>query len=492
MFTEEHLGAGDTANSVELNPLGCEDMRLDYQLKLEQNQRLIITPELKLAITLLQYSTVELIDYLQEELLNNPVLEVADGEEKEGEELPADASAQEEEFPWEDYFRDVDLDAAVKSSGSSSGGQEIQLSVENCTCGPGTMTEDLLGQLRMMRLSPRQYSIAAYLVGNLDSNGYLRGDLDELSRALGISVEEMEVVLDIVQDLEPTGIAARNFQECLMLQLMSLDNPPPLAVEIVSNYLPAAADCRHRHIAAKLGCDIGQVREAIDFIRNTLNPKPGSIFGDGVETRYIIPDIIVEKVEDDYVVIVNENSTPQLMISPFYYKLMQSGSKDEQLSSFVKNKFEKAFWLIRSIEQRRLTLFKVSHEIVNIQKPFLDQGIKQLKPLNLKDVAEKIGVHESTVSRATNNKYIQTPRGLFHLKFFFSSGLSGEGGEDFSSHSIKTYLRELIDQEERQDPLSDQQMMEILQERGIIISRRTVAKYREELSIPASYKRRNA
>lgn len=467
-------------------------MRLDYQLKLEQSQRLIITPELKLAITLLQYSTMELIDYLQEELLNNPVLEVSDSEEKESEEPLAEGPAPEEEFPWEDYFRDVDLDVAVKNPALPDNGREGQFSVENCTCESGTMMEDLLGQLRMMRLPPRQYSIASYLVGNLDSNGYLRCDLDELAVALGISIEEMEVVLDIVQDLEPTGIGGRNLQECLMIQLMSLDKPPPLAVEIVGNYLAAAADCRHRHIAAKLGCDIGQVREAIDFIRNNLNPKPGSVFGGGAETRYIIPDIIVEKVEGEYVVIVNDSSTPQLTISPFYYKLMQNGSKDESLTSFVKNKFEKAFWLIRCIEQRRLTLYKVSQEIVNIQKPFLDQGIKQLKPLNLKDIAGKVGVHESTVSRATNNKYIQTPRGLFPLKFFFSSGLSGEDGEEYSSHSIKTYLREIIDREERQDPFSDQQLKEMLHERGIIISRRTVAKYREELSIPASYKRRHA
>lgn len=464
-------------------------MKLDYQLKLEQTQKLIITPELKLAIALLQFSTVELLDYVQEELLNNPVLEIQDGEEKESEESAEQLPAREDKFPWEEYFRDMDLDTTPAVPSYTPRDWEGLSSVENCAGGPGTMVEDLLGQLRLMPLSPRQFSVAAYLVGNLDSNGYLQGDLEDLALALGAPVDELESVLEIVQDLEPTGIAGRNLQECLMLQLTSLDNPPPLAVEIVRHYLAAAADGRFRHIASRLGCEIKEVQEAIDFIR-TLNPKPGSVFGGGDETRYIIPDIIVEKVDQDYVVIVNDSSAPMLTISPFYQKLLQNKCKDEQLLSFVKSKFEKAYWLIRSIEQRRLTLLKVSQQIVEIQHPFLEYGIKQLKPLTLKEVAQQVGVHESTVSRATTNKYIQTQRGLFPLKFFFSSGLTGEGGEDYSSHSIKTYLRELIGAEDPQNPLSDQQLTELLQEKGIIISRRTVAKYREELDISASYKRR--
>ena len=203
-----------------------------------------------------------------------------------------------------------------------------------------------------------------------------------------------------------------------------------------------------------------------------------------------MPDINVEKVDDKYVIVMNDQLTPQLMISPFYQRLVQNGVGDENLSAFIKSKLEKATWLLRSIEQRRLTLYRVAQQIVEIQQPFLEHGIKQLKPLTLKDVAQAVGVHESTVSRATANKYMQTPRGLFPLKFFFSSGLTGEGGEDYSSHSIKSYLRELIEQEDPQSPFSDQQLTELLEEKGIAISRRTIAKYREELSIPASYRRR--
>jgi len=468
-------------------------MKLDYELKLEQTQKLIITPELKMAITLLQYSSLELLDYIQEELLNNPVLEISDETEDERlepeqEELAAGELPSNDEFPWEEYFRDVDLDLAMQSSGPNAF-SELPPAIDNYADETESMAEDLLGQLRLLSLTPRQYSIAAYLVGNLDHNGYLRGDLDELAEALGVTVEELESVLKIVQGLEPKGIASRDLRECLLTQLQNLDQAPPLAEEIVKNFLPAAADGRYRYIASRLNCEEAEVRAAVDFIR-TLNPKPGSIYGAGSEARYIIPDIIVEKVGDDYVVMNNDSGIPQLTISPFYRKLMQSGGKDEQLSTYIKGKLEKAYWLIRSIEQRRLTLYKVSQKIVEIQRSFLEHGIKRLKPLTLKEVARQVGVHESTVSRSTNNKYIQTPRGIFPLKFFFSNALPSDDGDDISSQSIKTVLRELIEAEDPNKPLSDQQLAQVLQARGVNISRRTVAKYREELQIPASYKRR--
>lgn len=467
-------------------------MKLDYQLKIEQTQKLIITPELKLAITLLQYSTMELHDYIQEELLSNPVLELGEGESEAEEEPPGETEPEvspDDEFPWEEYFRDMDLGPAEYASNPAGRDWSEFPTVDICAGSPRTMMEDLLGQLRLMRLSPRQYSIAAYLIGNLDPNGYLSSDLGELATALGVTVEEMEAVLHIVQGLEPIGIGSRGLQECLLLQLHGMDSPPPLAVKIVEQYLPATADGRYRQIATRLGCDVKEIQDAVDFIR-TLNPKPGSIYNGASETRYIVPDINVEQVEGKYEIVMNDQFTPQLMISPFYHRLIRSGATDENLSAFIKSKLEKATWLLRSIEQRRLTLYRVAHQIIDIQQPFLDHGIKQLKPLTLKEVAGAVGVHESTISRATANKYIQTPRGLFPLKFFFSSGLAGEGGEDYSSHSIKSYLRELIDAEDPQSPYSDQQLTELLEDKGIAISRRTIAKYREELSIPASYRRR--
>jgi len=472
-------------------------MKLDYNLKLEQTQKLIITPELKLAITLLQYSALELQDHIQEELLNNPVLEVQEAKEaeKEDEKEPEPVAVEEppvdDDFPWEEYFRDMDLDTAAYSTGRTREIPDYQPTVENCARTSGTMLEDLLGQLRLLPLTARQYSLAAYIAGNLDHNGYLQGELEELSAAIGAKVSTLQETLRIVQKLEPSGVGCRSLQECLLLQLEKFEQPPALVVDIIKRFLPAAADCRYRYIATRLGCEEKAVKDAVEFIR-TLNPKPGSIFGEGEETRYIVPDVIVERVDDEYVVMGNESGIPLLTISPFYKSILKNDSTDEKLSKFIKDKIERAYWLIRSIEQRRLTLFRVSQQIIDIQKPFLDSGIKKLKPLTLKEVALNVGVHESTVSRASANKYIQTPRGLFPLKFFFSSGLTGTGGTDYSSHSIKTYIQELIDAEDQAKPLSDQRLAELLQERGINISRRTVAKYREEISIPASFKRRRS
>jgi len=478
-------------------------MKIDYNLKLEQNQKLIITPELKLAITLLQYSALELIEHIEQELLENPVLEIQDNPEpekepeKESENVEAveadeaTTAGSANDLPWEEYFRDMDLDSSYYTPVRSREAAEQQPTVENCASLTGSMQEDLCAQLRMLNLSPQQFTVAAYLAGNLDHNGYLQGELEDLTEVIGAEPAETEEALKVIQRLEPAGIGCRNLQECLLLQLQRLDNPPHLAIEIVNNYLPAAADGRYRFLTGRLGCTEEEIKEAVEFIR-TLNPKPGSIFGEGEETRYIVPDIIIEKIDGQYLVTANDGRIPQLTISPFYQQILRDDASDEQLSSFIKTKIEKACWLIRSIEQRRMTLFKVAQEIVQIQEAFLEQGIKNLKPLTLKEVATKIGVHESTVSRATAGKYIQTPRGLFPLKFFFSSGLAGAGGVDYSSHSIKTYLRELIDAENPERPLSDQHLAEMLQEKGINISRRTVAKYREEMALPASYKRRRS
>jgi len=478
-------------------------MKIDYNLKLEQNQKLIITPELKLAITLLQYSSLELIEHIEQELLENPVLEIQENpepekeREKEAEELEtaeageAAAAGTADDLPWEEYFRDMDLDNSYYAPARSQVATEQHPTVENCAGLGGSMLEDLCGQLRMLDLLPEQFANAAYLAGNLDHNGYLQGELEELATVIDAEPAALEAALKIIQRLEPAGIGCRNLQECLSLQLRRLDKPPALVVEIVSNYLPAAADGRYRYLAGRLGCDEEVIKDAVAFIR-TLNPKPGSIFGDGDETRTIVPDLIVEKVDGQYVVMSSDNGIPQLTVSPFYRKILKDDAGDEQLSSFIKSKIEKACWLIRSIEQRRMTLFRVAQQIVQIQEAFLEHGIKHHKPLTLKEVAANIGVHESTVSRATANKYIQTPKGLYPLKFFFSGGLAGAGGVDYSSHSIKTYLRELIDAEEHDQPLSDQHLAELLQEKGIKISRRTVSKYREEIAIPASYKRRRS
>ncbi len=462
-------------------------MRLDFHLKLEQTQKLIMTPQLKMAISMLQYSRIELQEYVQRELLENPVLEIQENGEKEEEDITTPDKTEADDFPWEEYLRDSNLD----NSFASFYPKEDPPSIDNYAREGKTLQGDLMEQLHLMPLSREEYNITSYLVGNLDSNGYLRGDLAELAFSIGATEKELTAGLDILQGLEPPGIGGRNIRECLLLQLHRiLLSPPPLVEEIITNYLPAVADSRYRYISSRLGCEPEQVQVAIDFIRNHLNPKPGNIYGEGEETRYITPDLMVEKVGEEYIITASDGGTPSLTISPFYQRLLRTGTDDEQLVSFVKGKMESALWLIRSIEQRRLTLYRVTSQIVEFQREFLDQGIKHLKPLTLREVAQRLGIHESTVSRATSNKYIQTPRGLFPLKFFFSSGVSGDRGKDYSSHSIKNYLKEMIERENPLKPLSDQQMVGRLKENGIIISRRTIAKYREEIGIPPSYKRR--
>lgn len=466
---------------------------MDFNLKLEQTQKLIITPEIKLAITLLQYSTLDLQDHIHEELLNNPVLEIEEtveedlGDEKETvtEEVPVN----EDEFSWDRYFQETDSGTFVGNLSNNTKSKDNQPLVENYAEENYTMLEDLLSQLRMLQLSPGQYSCAAYLVGNLDEKGYLQGDIGELAASLGSTIGDLKEALEIIQGLEPVGIGCRNLRECLLLQINKHKNAPILAGQIVKMFLPAAADGRYRYIASRLRCEEHLIYEAVNFIR-TLNPKPGSVFKDVAETRYIIPDIIVENVDGHYLVTANDTIIPQLLISPYYKDILKENKADDDLAAFVKEKIERAAWLIRSIEQRRVTLFLVAQQIVNIQKTFLDKGIKHLKPLTLREVGIKAGVHESTVSRATANKYIQTPRGLYPMKFFLSSGLTGSRGNDYSSPSIKTYIREIVDTEDAGKPFSDQSLASILQKRGISISRRTVTKYREELNIPTSYKRR--
>ncbi len=467
-------------------------MKLDFQLKLEQTQKLIMTPQLKMAITMLQYSRIELQEYVQRELLENPVLEIGENEEKEREDtgqkdVSEGDSAERDDFPWEEYLRDSNLD----SNPAPVYRKEDPPSIDNYAREVKTLQDDLMEQLRLMPLSRENYNIACYLVGNLDSNGYLRADLDELALSIGATEKELADGLAIVQGLEPPGVGGRNIRECLLLQLGRIEiTPPSLAAEIITNYLPAAADNRYRYISAKLGCTQEQVQEAIDFIRGNLNPKPGNIYAGGEETRYITPDLTVEKVGREYIITASDGGTPSLTISPFYQQLLRTGTDDEQLTSFVKGKMDSALWLIRSIEQRRLTLYRVASQIVEFQREFLEQGIKHLKPLTLKEVAQGLGLHESTISRAASNKYIQTPRGLFPLKFFFSSGVTGTKGRDYSSHSIKNYLQELVEREDPLKPFSDRQMAVMLKEKGIIISRRTVAKYREEIGIPPLFKRR--
>ncbi len=462
-------------------------MRISYHLKLEQTQKLIMTPELQQAINLLQLSSLELHDFLQEELLNNPVLEIDEPDENEKKaENTSDEGQERDAIDWEQYFRDQNLDALPSvylRRTEEAPAYDHYLSKEP------SLQEYLLLQLGLSNLDKTQKRIGEFLIGNVDQNGYLKGDIAEFSLLLGVETEEIEAVLAVVQKFDPAGVAARNLQECLLLQLAECKTVHPLAEVVISKYLADVAENRSKKVAADLGVEPSEIQAAVDFIR-TLDPKPGRLMGDNRDVRYIIPDVAVEKVANDYVVLVNEISTPRLTINSYYRSILGGENRESVTSSFIKNKLDSALWLLRSIEQRRLTLYRVTECIVRMQGCFFEEGIRHLKPMTLKQVADEVGVHESTVSRATANKYVQTPRGLYPLKFFFASGVEDEDGASVSSESIKSHLRELIESENAYRPLSDQKLTELLKQRDIIVSRRTVAKYREELAIPASNKRK--
>ncbi len=470
-------------------------MAMNFELKIEQSQKLVMTPELHQAITLLQFSSLELVDYIQEEITTNPLLEIQEKEEGDENGINGKKTAEESDnleanekapFEWEDYFNDYEPYYPRGSFLTYDSDQESS-SFEQFVSNDGTLYEHLSSQLLMAAVNERQKTIAEYLIGNLDSSGYLQGELKEHATFLCLEEKEVADTLKLIQSFEPTGVGARNLQECLLLQVRQKEQVPPLVEPVIQDFLPGIARGNFREMAQKLNVSQKELQEAIDFIR-TLNPKPGANLGGAGETKYIVPDVIVEKVEDQYVIIVNDN-VPHLVISPFYRSLLQR-QEEGSLNSYIKKRLDSALWLIKSIEQRRQTLYNVTGEIVAAQKNFLEQGIRHLKPLTLKDIADKIGIHESTVSRATANKYVQTPRGLYPLKFFFSSGINGSQGESHSVLSIKSYLRELVEQEEPTSPYSDQQLAEILKSQGMKVSRRTITKYREELGISASFKRR--
>ena len=302
-------------------------------------------------------------------------------------------------------------------------------------------------------------------------------------------VDKVEEVLDIIHGFDPIGVGAKDLAECLMIQLRHQGQLTELFEKVVSEHLEDLANGKFGAIAKELGISPQKVQEMNDVIRS-LEPKPGRLFASGADTKYIVPDVIIEKVDDQYVVTVNESSTPRLMVSSYYSKLMKQSEEDDNLSKYLSERVNSAVWLIKSIEQRKQTIYNVVTAVVRHQKEFLDRGSKYLKTLTLKDIAEELGIHESTVSRSINGKYLQCPRGVFEIKYFFSAGVSGSHGEGISSNSIKEFIKEIVDSEDSKSPYSDQAMVRMLEEKGISISRRTVAKYRDEMNIPSSSRRK--
>ncbi|MDR1953535.1 MAG: RNA polymerase factor sigma-54 [Clostridiales Family XIII bacterium] len=474
-------------------------MKLGFELTIEQKQTLVMTPELIQAIQILQYNAQELDAYIEEQLLTNPILEIdtertareEKGEDEHVEEPPAKSKA-DDDFDWSEYLKEREYDDISYRHMEPSGGHTWdgnEYTFEQFTSKEITLSEHLMFQLQFTELSGSRRQIGKYIIESLDRNGYLTQTAEEIAAQLRVPVEKVEQVVSVIQTFEPVGVCASDLRECLLIQLEARGKNDGKTRLIVESHLEDLAANRLGLIAKCVGSSVHEVQEIADMIKG-LEPKPGRPFSSGTDMKYIIPDVNLEKIGDEYVVSVNDAAIPRLLISPYYRKILSSAKKDSGISQFLTSRLNSALWLIKSIEQRSQTIYNVVKAVVNHQINFFDKGEKYLKPLTLKKIADDVGIHESTVSRSISGKYMQTPRGVFEIKYFFTSGVSDGSAEGMASGSIKALIREIVAAEDPSSPLSDQVIAERLRAKGIEISRRTIAKYRDEMGILSSSKRR--
>ena len=464
------------------------DIKLGFDLTIEQSQKLVMTPELIQAIQILQFSTQELDDFVQEQLLVNPVLEQDQERPVQESEAQPEERREEEKLDWKEFIRNGSYDD-ISYKGYRDKDEDRPDAFERYVTNEVTLPEHLMFQYQFATVDKGCRKVGKYIIESLDENGYMTSTTEEIAKATGIREEKVCEALDIIHGFDPAGVGARDLAECLRLQLEARNQLTPRMDMIIGSHLEDIANNRLAAVAKDTGMTVLEVQEAADVIR-TLEPKPGRQFASEMETKYVIPDVIVEKVDDEYVVMINESSTPRLTVSSYYKSLLGQADKDQQLADYLSERVSSANWLIKSIEQRKHTIFNVVSAVVKHQKDFFDKGSKYLKTLTLKDIAEELGIHESTVSRSISGKYLQCPRGVYEIKYFFSAGVSDEVGEGVSSNSIKEFIKEIIEGEDRHHPYSDQAMVAILKDKGFNISRRTVAKYRDELGILSSSKRK--
>lgn len=458
-------------------------MKLGYELTIEQTQKLSMTPELIQAIKILQLSNIDLSDYVQNELLENPILE----EDKSAGEDDSEPVAVEVDI--RDKIVEDDYDDGNYRQWENSPDHE-DYSFEQYTSAELTLQDFLSEQMQLSSLKGLDKEIGNYIVDAIDDNGYLTVTNEEIMKKFNVDDDRVERVIAYVHTMEPCGVGARNLAECLEIQLATRGILTEEIEYILENMLQDVADNKIGFIAKTVGLRNDQVQAILDLIR-TLEPKPGRQFANGGEsTKYVVPDVTLEKINGEYIVSSNDSSIPKLMVSSYYSQLSQKAKSDEELNKYLVSRFNSATWLIRSIEQRKQTIFNVASAIVHYQIDFFDKGEKFIKTLTLKQIADELSIHESTVSRAINGKYIQSPRGVFELKYFFSSGVPSGDGEGLSSNSVKSMIKDIIDSEDRKKPFSDHDIVEMLGEKEIVISRRTVAKYREGMGIQSSSKRR--
>ncbi|MDR1920741.1 MAG: RNA polymerase factor sigma-54 [Candidatus Adiutrix sp.] len=490
-------------------------MALDLRLSQKQAQVMIMTPQLQQAIKLLQLGQMELVEEINQEMMENPMLELAPPPDSieassrdsvsdpEYDQTPAPAGAENdefaelagstekevrEEFDWENYLGEYSSAPSTALNVGSHENPEDAPSFESFIAAKTNLSEHLSWQWRFSALDDRDLVLGSAVIGNLDDDGYLSGSLEELAAAAGVEPAVMESVLKRIQELDPPGVAARDLSECLLIQLDRLGLGDSLAADICRHHLHLLGKKDMAGLCRALKAAREEVGSAIEAVR-ALEPRPGRAFNTN-DSVYITPDVYISRVGDEYVISLNEDGMPKLRLSREYRRLLTSKEAEGETKKYLNDKLKGAAFLIRSIHQRQRTIYRVTEAIFKVQRDFLDFGVEHLKPLVLRDIAEELGFHESTISRVTTNKYVYTPQGLFELKYFFDNPINRFQGEALASESVKNRIRQIIAAEDPQKPLSDQRIVEILRGSNIDIARRTVAKYREMLGLGSSSERR--
>ena len=485
-------------------------MALEIRQVQKLAQQLVMTPQLQQAIKLLQLSRIELQEMVTTELEENPALEevpvseIETAEQGPQESQPGGSEQIEEPvlnrepsgvdkigtLDWQEYLdsHSNSIHGSLTAEANSDDGDGPP-SWENSLTKKTSLEDHLIWQLRLSKATEKEENVGLYIIGNLNENGYLALSLEDVCSATEATLEDAEAVHKRILFFDPVVVAARDLRECLLAQLESLGLADSMAARIASDFLGHLESKRYEKLARELGVGIDEIADAAHVIAS-LEPKPSRGFEQD-EVRTVLPDVFVEKVGDDYVIYLNDEGVPRLRVSSLYRRMVgQEGEAEVQARQYLQEKVRAATWLIKSIQQRQQTLFRVTQSIFKFQREFLDHGVSQLRPMVLRDIAEDIHMHESTVSRATANKYVYTPQGLFELKFFFQSGIRGGNGEDVASETVKEKIRGIITAEDPQKPYSDQHIATVLSDSSIEIARRTVAKYREAMGILPSSQRR--
>ncbi len=485
-------------------------MDLKPTMSMRMHQQLVMTPRLQMALKILQVSTLELEQFLKQELLQNPLLDRLEDEEAESEKDESEAERTEdgegaaderqgeessdpegektesesseekdaagEDLDWDDYLDDVYSHAYGQNFARDDDDERF----ERVPVAVATFEDELKHQLHMECKDDVLIGIAEYIIDELDQDGYVNDTLEEIARALKTDIETVEKALEVVQALDPAGIAARTIEECLHLQLQRKGLGETLAARVVSTSFEELKSCKYDAIRRRLSVSTEELREAIGEI-GKLDPRPriDPVVGD---PGYITPDLVIDEIDGDFIVYLNDQDVPRVRINPTYRRILSSGAASEE-REFISKKLKAARWIVQSIENRRRTMVRVTESIVRAQRGFFDKGVSALKPLTLQQIADDVSMHESTVSRVTRGKYVQTPRGTFELKYFFSSGIRTKNGDQVASRAVRDAMQEIISREDKKKPLSDQKVAEELRTMGFRISRRAVAKYRDQMHI---------